>query len=463
MAAKGQPLFVVDAGDLGWKASKLSSAVARQQRYKLDLQLHAFAIAGIDAWTPGEGDLALGIDAVRTTAAAHDVPVVAANLRCEGTVPFPSGTVVQRGGVRVGFVGLIEPDLLGSGLDGCSAQPVLPALRSALAELGPVDATVVLSHMSAKSDALLAPELPHGALIVNGHAGLTQSDPTSLGGGLVQLGSGLRGKLLGLATVTFVPGASGFLGKEAPGVEHRLKRYQGRLDTAQTVLIDPHSDQAARDRAQRQVDFYQRELADLQGQLDAAAADVDSPRNQVSLRLVPLGTDVADDPATRILVDQAKDGLATLGLGEPGAGPSDSPQPDDTVSYVGTPACRRCHKAEYDQWQATPHARAWSSLVSASRQADRACWPCHVTGGLDGSSAQTSSQATPLRPGVGCESCHGPGPDHATKPDVINIRRDPPQATCRQCHDGDRDEGRFDWDSYREKVIHGVAVQSSGE
>ncbi|NOY26619.1 MAG: hypothetical protein GXP62_12160 [Oligoflexia bacterium] len=448
----------------------ISSPVARQQRYKLDLQLHAFAVAGIDAWTPGEGDLALGIDAVRDAAAAHDVPVVAANLRCNGTAPFSSGRVVQRGGVRVGFVGLIEPSLLGSGLGGCTAQPVLPALRSALAELGPVDATVVLSHMSAPADALLNRELPQGALIVNGHAGLTQSDPYNLGGGVVQLGSGLRGKLLGVATVTFEPGASGFLGKEAPGIERRVKRYQGRLDTAQTVLIDPDSDQAARDRAQRQIDFYQREIADLQGQLDAAAADVDSPRNQVSLRLVPLGTEVADDPATRVLVDQAKAGLATLGLAAsdaasgaaPGAAPSDSQQPEDTVSYVGSAACRRCHKAEYSQWQATPHARAWTSLVRASRQADRVCWPCHVTGGLQGSASQAASPAVPLRPGVGCESCHGPGRDHAAKPDVVNIRRDPPQATCTQCHDGDRDEGRFDWDSYRDKVVHGVAVESTG-
>ena len=64
------------------------------------------------------------------------------------------------------------------------------------------------------------------------------------------------------------------------------------------------------------------------------------------------------------------------------------------------------------------------------------CFQCHSTGTLK--VAQRTVQ--PFELGVRCESCHGPGSDHAAKPSKANIRN-PASGTsaeindlCGQCH-----------------------------
>lgn len=451
-AAQGRPLFVVDAGDLGWKSAVIGASVLDQQREKLDLQLHAFSLAGIDAWTPGEGDLALGLDAVRDTAARYQVPVVASNLVCGGQAPFPAGRVVEHGGVKVGVVAVIDPALLAtSSAAECSASEPVAALEMALAALGPVDAVVVLSHMGGQADGTLLPALPHGALVVNGHAGLTQTGAVALGAGTVQLAAGSRGKSLGLAEIAFTAGAEGFRGEAASGVQGRLERYRDRLDKArQDLLASP--DGPAHTRAQRQVDFYERETAKLDAQLKAAAASADAPRNPVQVRMVELGTDIQDDAPTLALVEQAKAGMNKLAT-ERGGRVAVLP---GRVQYLGSSTCKRCHEAEYAQWKDTPHARAWAELLTDNRQLDDACWRCHVTGAFDSRGPQHPLQVGASLQGVGCESCHGPGKDHVAHPTAENIDTESPPtaATCTQCHDGVQDEGRFAVDQYWPRIIH---------
>lgn len=387
---------------------------------------------------------------MRDTATRHGVPVLSANLRCDGQAPFPAARVAERGGVRLGIVGLIEPQLLGSGVGSCTAEPVQPALRTALAEMGPVDAIVVLSHLDGDDDGSLTAALPTGALVVNGHARLSHSDAVSLGRGSVQLAGGSRGKALGLAEVSFVEGADGFTGQQALGLERRLERYQGRLDQARAGLEAAGEDSKARGRAERQIEFYERELAEMQTQLDAARADAEQVRNGVSVTLVQLGADHADHPATQALVDQAKAGLTQVELADPTA----LTRPKGELAYTGSRACRSCHEEQHAQWSSTPHAKAWASLVAENRHLDQACWRCHATGAFDSAGPQHPLQVAPPLQGVGCESCHGAGVDHIADPVASTVLLDPPEVTCTQCHDGEQDEGRFDWDVYRAKVLH---------
>jgi hypothetical protein len=72
------------------------------------------------------------------------------------------------------------------------------------------------------------------------------------------------------------------------------------------------------------------------------------------------------------------------------------------AQYVGVAKCKACHKAEFEIWQASPHAGAFDKL-SAEEQAKDECVACHTTG--HGGSA---AEGADLK-GVGCESCHGPG------------------------------------------------------
>lgn len=85
--------------------------------------------------------------------------------------------------------------------------------------------------------------------------------------------------------------------------------------------------------------------------------------------------------------------------------------------YVGDEACQPCHQAQWDHFQKSPHGRAaMDGAVVAER--------------------------------VGCESCHGPGSQHAeaggdkNEPGFATIRNpkklkpDEASATCEGCHAG---------------------------
>ena len=80
--------------------------------------------------------------------------------------------------------------------------------------------------------------------------------------------------------------------------------------------------------------------------------------------------------------------------------------------FLGAEKCSRCHEQESEQWKATPHARAWASLVSEDKQTDSACVGCHVTGWKEPSGFASLAGNSNLG-NVQCESCHGIGTEHA--------------------------------------------------
>ena len=55
---------------------------------------------------------------------------------------------------------------------------------------------------------------------------------------------------------------------------------------------------------------------------------------------------------------------------------------------------------------------------------------------------------------VGCESCHGPGAAHIAAGGQAKMVKRPPQKVCTECHDGVKDEGRFEPESYFDRVEH---------
>ena len=71
--------------------------------------------------------------------------------------------------------------------------------------------------------------------------------------------------------------------------------------------------------------------------------------------------------------------------------------------FAGPRKCRACHKAEYTEWENSPHAGAFSDNFQETWRgigADFSCLVCHTTG------ADIEAE-TYAHPGVTCESCHG--------------------------------------------------------
>jgi hypothetical protein len=140
-------------------------------------------------------------------------------------------------------------------------------------------------------------------------------------------------------------------------------------------------------------------------------------------------------------------------------------------AYLGSDACGKCHKDEYDKWHDSKHAKTYEALVSAKnpslRQLDPECVRCHVTGWEYKTGFTDAAKSKPLL-NNGCESCHGPGSEHVameTAPtagnkkdrmkihDLMNPFRFDPSETpvarkrrlnllnesCMHCHDLDND------------------------
>lgn len=113
--------------------------------------------------------------------------------------------------------------------------------------------------------------------------------------------------------------------------------------------------------------------------------------------------------------------LAFVGIASAQSEPDNLPVQDS--AYVGHESCAMCHKAQYQDWRRSSHARAFELLKPGQRRApkkkadldpsrdytsDQECLRCHTTGyRMPG--GFTSARETPDRAGIGCESCHGPG------------------------------------------------------
>ncbi len=167
--------------------------------------------------------------------------------------------------------------------------------------------------------------------------------------------------------------------------------------------------------------------------VDARPREVSGNLARVEIR--PLNAQVPPEPDVRRFMDQvfaringaqrADDDGQRPAKTAPAAGPT----------YVGARTCAACHTAAYYWWASTPHARAYQTLEKRGRELDLDCIGCHVTGFERPGGARIGNLQELL--GVGCESCHGPGSEHAEHPRAADrgLTRDPEEALCLSCHD----------------------------
>ncbi len=112
---------------------------------------------------------------------------------------------------------------------------------------------------------------------------------------------------------------------------------------------------------------------------------------------------------------------------------------------AGQTACGNCHASYQQRWSATAHADAWAGL-QGSGHAQPSCEGCHTVNEFgnfltDSAGYKTTQDST--YHDVQCESCHGPGFEHASLPDGVGgplasiaVAMDPATTTngCGECH-----------------------------
>ena len=436
-------MLVVDAGDLSGTWPPPGGSAAEAARQKAGAQHAAFAAAGVDAMLPGPGDLGLGVAWLEGQAAAHSLPYVAANLQCDGRSPFPPHRDVATAAGPVRIVGV-----LGTGRTlpaGCAAGDPVAAVAAAAAQSPPARQVLVLAHMDDAELRGVAAAAP-GALVLQGGEGRATDKPGALPGAGAVVSAGERGKKLGRIDLQFVPGGGGFaVGEGTSAVAARRDRTADRLRLARSQA-EAATDGPARDRAARRVAYLEGELARVEADLAAVTAGQSGGlRHGIALSLHALDDAIPDDPSARALVDAALAAAAAAVAAAPAP-------PADAGPFVGSEACAGCHPGPTAQWSRTAHAHAWDTLATRHATGDPACVSCHATGLFHPDGPKGPAGAA-LRPNVGCESCHGPGAAHVAQPQSPMVRT-PPLDTCTACHDGDRDEGRFDPPQYLPRVQH---------
>lgn len=404
--AEGPPVFVLDAGEMlvkGFGSADLGDRALRG-RAVLDLARRT----GLDAWAPSPVDLlpgGLGLLA--------DSGAISATWRpAAGTAPFPGARVIERGGVRLGVVGVSAPTAE------LSAGDAVDAVRQAMAEAGDADAWVALSNAPAATALAVAEGVPGLGAVLSLRGGALEPPRTTAGAPVFETPD--RGRYVSVlrAALGARPGPWTLV-DEGPPTQLRTLREVGR------DLEGPAREAHA---------------ARLE-QARAAVAEVAAGRRLVTSVDVPLGSDLDGRSAVDAPLAAFADARRALARQRSRA--------DAPARYASASACVRCHTDRFAAWAYTPHARAEEALLTRGEATNPECVGCHLTAwGQPGGFAELDDQSRGVWKGVQCEACHGPlagHPDAGPEPEPVT------EATCLRCHD-EANSPQFDHAGYLARI-----------
>ena len=309
---------------------------------------------GCAATTIGAFDLFRGSDYLKALIADHNLPVVSVNVYDEltGDLFVEPHVIVERGGVKFGITGVLDPDadirthnsveqlgvIIGEPMD------TLPAVLEELHQKA--DYVILLSQLGLQQSKLLAEELQGIDFMLIGVAAQYAAEPFEVG-----------------HTVALQPGYKG----------QRMSDYRLQFSEESVYL------------------GYSGRAFDLGDKIPSDAS--------MALLL----------KEHKIVIEEAnKRRAAAL---KPAAAQTASPS--YTEECLGVDAtCARCHQPQVDQWVETAHAKAFDSLKRENQSANPECLRCHTTCYLDMPLDGSVSVQSNLR-NVQCEACHGKATDHA--------------------------------------------------
>ena len=131
--------------------------------------------------------------------------------------------------------------------------------------------------------------------------------------------------------------------------------------------------------------------------------------------------------------------------------------------FIGAETCKNCHATEYSLWEKTRHAHAYDTLERVGKAFDEDCIGCHTVGfNRDGGFIDKDVTSHLLN--VQCESCHGPGRDHASSAGKHPTSHTEwkPEQMCAQCH-VPKHSPEFEFNRYWPKVQHGQQTLGEGD
>jgi len=177
---------------------------------------------GYDVWCPGNHDLDISQDNLRSLVSIARFPTVSANL-VNDRMKFPLGNrpyvVLERGGLRIGIIGIMSQELSSlvnqNNLVGLRVLSPVETVQRYVDELDPkTDLLIALTHQGADEDSALASQVHGLDLIVGGHSHTRLKKP-KLVNGVIIVQTGSNTENLGVLDLTVA--------------DDRVVRYVGRL------------------------------------------------------------------------------------------------------------------------------------------------------------------------------------------------------------------------------------------
>ena len=315
--AEADAALAVDAGDL-FQPEGTTAETERQA----NLLAAGIASGGIDAFTPGEGDLAIGVPLLKKVTAAFKIPVVSANLYGrDGQRLFAADRLIDAGGTRIGFFGVTAPPTAADAnhwrAAGIVVRDPADAARESAEALRARGAEIVVALVHAGLPAenrRLVGQMAERAgtpasaridWVVLGHSALNLESPEPVGGARL-LEAQSEGKNLGRLELHLVNGAAG-AGGERAWVD------RGERAEIASILADHRRQLGEDDRSLGQLDpaslesYYQQRRRDLGAAIARETAllarlPAEITGSWFDNRIIPLDRNVPDDPAVATLV-----------------------------------------------------------------------------------------------------------------------------------------------------------------
>lgn len=450
--ADGVPTAFVAVGDTFLEPNPSENRTT-QDTLQAEALRDVLGVLGVKAVVPGRLDLGRGEPWLSHLLEGGSLPVLAAGPSVPAALGARPFAVLELGPVKLGLVAATDA----FGLEGDAL--VAETLRSVGAARG-AGATVVA--LLVRGDRRVARALAGlGGIDFVIHGGLDTEDPeppTPRGDTLVFEG-GRQGQRLVVVDV-YASGSGRFT--DASEWTRRIER--ARVERDRRERAEQLTTWRREGRTEAELTEATRGLAALDARLATLRGAAPSPAGRAIfadvVELAPGGPEngaiAARMDALGIAVnDHNRQAFADLAPDAPTEG---------MPTYVGTPACRTCHASAFAWWNGHPHSRAYETLVTRHREYNLACVGCHVTGyGKPGGATVTHNAGGSLVD-VGCESCHGPGSEHAANPTgaVHGVVRAVPEAVCVRCHNHEHSD-HFAYAAYiRAVVVPGHGLPSRG-
>jgi 2',3'-cyclic-nucleotide 2'-phosphodiesterase (5'-nucleotidase family) len=300
--AEADATVVVDAGDLF-----LPQASTAETERQANLLAAGMASGGIDALTPGEGELAMGAPLLKKVTAAFKLPVVSANLYGrDGQRLFPADRLVEAGGTKIGIFGVTAPATAADAnrwrAAGIVVRDPADAARESAEALRARGAQIVVALVHAGLPAenrRLVAGMRGVDWAVLGHSALNLESPEPSGGARL-LEAQSEGKNLGRLDLHLVNGGQTFVDRnERAEMASILADHRRQLHDADRSLgeLDPASAEA----------YYQQRRQDLGAAIARETALLRGLPAEITgswfeNRIIPLDASIPDDPAVANLV-----------------------------------------------------------------------------------------------------------------------------------------------------------------